>query len=114
MLLANVRFLAGYRHADRVDAALADAIRGGLPEAASIGELEAALAGPGGRGPRGRAAPGVAGRVPRGPVGAAVGRDAAGACRVSRPRPAVAAITTGTRLVYDGEAWTVAGIEASG
>jgi hypothetical protein len=27
-------------------------------------------------------------------------------------RPAVTAITTGTRLIYDGEAWTVAGIEA--
>ena len=27
-------------------------------------------------------------------------------------RPAAAVITTGTRLVWDGEAWTVTGIEA--
>ena len=27
-------------------------------------------------------------------------------------RPGAAAITTGTRLVWDGEAWTVTGIEA--
>ena len=31
---------------------------------------------------------------------------------MSPARPAVTAITTGTRIVYDGEAWTVAGIEA--
>jgi hypothetical protein len=31
---------------------------------------------------------------------------------MSLARPAVTAITTGTRIVYDGEAWTVAGIEA--
>jgi transposase InsO family protein len=31
---------------------------------------------------------------------------------MSPARPAVAAITTGTRLVWDGEAWTVTGIEA--
>jgi hypothetical protein len=31
---------------------------------------------------------------------------------VSPARPAVTAITTGTRIAYDGEAWTVTGIEA--
>ena len=31
---------------------------------------------------------------------------------MSPARPAVTAVTTGTRIVYDGEAWTVAGIEA--
>ena len=38
--LANVRFLAGYRFADRVDAALADAITRQAPAAVTIGELE--------------------------------------------------------------------------
>jgi hypothetical protein len=40
VLLANVRFLAGYRFADRVDAALAVAITRQAPAAATIGELE--------------------------------------------------------------------------
>lgn len=31
---------------------------------------------------------------------------------MSANRPAVTAVTTGTRIVYDGEQWTVAGIEA--
>jgi hypothetical protein len=39
-LLANVRFLAGYRFANRVDAALADAITRQAPPVATIGELE--------------------------------------------------------------------------
>jgi hypothetical protein len=40
VLLANVRFLAGYRFADRVDATLAEAITRQAPAAATIGELE--------------------------------------------------------------------------
>jgi hypothetical protein len=41
VLLANVRFLAGYRYADRVDAAVADAITRQAPAGATtIGELE--------------------------------------------------------------------------
>lgn len=40
VLLANVRFLAGYRHADRVDAALAGEIALRAGPGASVGELE--------------------------------------------------------------------------
>jgi TnsA-like endonuclease N terminal len=40
VFLANVRFLAGYRFADRVDAALADAVARHAPPGATIGELE--------------------------------------------------------------------------
>jgi hypothetical protein len=40
VLLANVRFLAGYRFADRVDASLADAVARHAPPRATIGELE--------------------------------------------------------------------------
>ena len=40
VLLANVRFLAGYRFADRVDIALAGVITRQAPAAATIGELE--------------------------------------------------------------------------
>lgn len=39
-LLANVRFLAGYRFADRVDAALAEIIERQAPSGATVGELE--------------------------------------------------------------------------
>jgi hypothetical protein len=39
-VLANVRFLAGYRHAGRVDAALVTAVLGQVHEAVSIGEAE--------------------------------------------------------------------------
>ncbi|HET9966638.1 MAG TPA: TnsA-like heteromeric transposase endonuclease subunit [Streptosporangiaceae bacterium] len=45
VLLANVRFLAGYRYADRVDATLVAAIMQQVPGAASIGELEDAWPG---------------------------------------------------------------------
>lgn len=40
VLLSNVRFLAGYRFADRVDAALVDAIEHEAPSGATIGDLE--------------------------------------------------------------------------
>jgi hypothetical protein len=40
VLLANVRFLAGYRYEDRVDADLAAAISRHAPAAANVGELE--------------------------------------------------------------------------
>jgi len=40
VLLANVRFLAGYRYADRVDAGLAAVIAGEAPDNPTIGELE--------------------------------------------------------------------------
>lgn len=40
VLLSNVRFLAGYRFADRVDAALADIIEREAPSGATIGDLE--------------------------------------------------------------------------
>lgn len=40
VLLANVRFLAGYRFADRVDASLADAVARHAPPRATTGELE--------------------------------------------------------------------------
>lgn len=40
VLLANVRFLAGYRFADRVDASLTDAVARHAASGATIGELE--------------------------------------------------------------------------
>ena len=40
VLLANVRFLAGYRFADRVDASLTGAVARHAPPGATIGELE--------------------------------------------------------------------------
>lgn len=40
VLLANVRFLAGYRFADRVDASLTEVIARDAPSGATIGELE--------------------------------------------------------------------------
>jgi hypothetical protein len=40
VLLSNVRFLAGYRYADRVDASLTDVIARDAPSGATIGELE--------------------------------------------------------------------------
>jgi len=45
VLLSNVRFLAGYRHAGRVDADLVTAIMGQAPGGVSIGELEGAWPG---------------------------------------------------------------------
>jgi hypothetical protein len=45
VLLANVRFLAGYRHAGRIDADMADAIMGRARGRVSIGELEGAWPG---------------------------------------------------------------------
>jgi hypothetical protein len=40
LLLANVRFLAGYRYLDRVDADLADVLPRQVPSRVTIGELE--------------------------------------------------------------------------
>jgi hypothetical protein len=40
VLLANIRFLAGYRFADRVDASLTDAVARQAASGATIGELE--------------------------------------------------------------------------
>lgn len=48
MLLANVRFLAGYRHAGRVDVGLVAAVAEQVREAVSIGEPEGAWPGHGG------------------------------------------------------------------
>ncbi len=45
VLLANVRFLAGYRHAGRIDTAMADAIMEQAPGTVSIGGLEGAWPG---------------------------------------------------------------------
>jgi len=45
VLLANVRFLAGYRYADRVDAGLVTAIMQQAHEAVGVGELEDAWPG---------------------------------------------------------------------
>jgi len=47
-LLANVRFLAGYRHGDRVNAALAAEITRQAPDGVRVGELEAAWPAPAG------------------------------------------------------------------
>lgn len=40
VFLANVRFLAGYRFADRVEASIAEVIARDAPSGATIGELE--------------------------------------------------------------------------
>lgn len=45
VLLSNVRFLAGYRHAGRIDADMADAIMGRARGRVSIGEMEGAWPG---------------------------------------------------------------------
>jgi hypothetical protein len=46
VLLANVRFLAGYRYVGRMDTLLAGEIMRQAPGAVSVGELEDALARP--------------------------------------------------------------------
>jgi hypothetical protein len=104
VLLANVRFPAGYRYPGRVDAGLVAAVIDRGDAAVGIGELEGAWAG---RAGEVRAA--VLHLVWRGVF--RVGRHDAGACRVTA-RPEVTTVTTGTVIVYDGEAWTVSGIEA--